>query len=120
MEAGAPSAAGWKALCGLLYQSLQYTAALRATEAALAWLEGQAAAGHEYLSQCALFLKVIHARSLLKMGRVDAAEEEFGVLAGEEQLPPGGGGGGMHSMCMLDRRSCFGVSSCWNALVWCW
>lgn len=82
MEAGAPTAAGWKALCGLLYQSLQYAAALRATESALTWLEGQAAAGHEYLSQCALFLKVIHARSLLKLGRVEEAEAEFGVLAG--------------------------------------
>ncbi len=82
MEAGAPTAAGWKALCGLLYQSLQYAASLRATEEALKWLEAQAAAGHEYLGQCALFLKVIHARSLLKLGRVDEAEEEFGVLAG--------------------------------------
>lgn len=82
MEAGAPTAAGWKALCGLLYQSLQYAASLRATEQALQWLEGQATAGHEYLGQCALFLKVIHARSLLKLGRVDEAEEEFGVLAG--------------------------------------
>lgn len=80
MMAGAPSGVGWKALAGLLYQSLQYEAALEACDEGTKWLASKAEAGHEYLSQVALFLRVIRARCLLKLGRLQEAEKEFRSL----------------------------------------
>lgn len=39
--------------------------------------------GHETLGQCALALRLVVAKALRRMGRLDEAEMHFKVLAGE-------------------------------------
>lgn len=86
VEAGADSAAGWKALAELQYQNRQWQAAYQTCCKGLEWSARRRRAGHESLSGFALALRLCAARSLRRLGRLDEAEYAFRVLAGLE--PP--------------------------------
>lgn len=48
----------------------------------LTWLHHRRERGHEALTQCALSLRLVAAKALRRMGKLDEAEQHFKVLAG--------------------------------------
>ena len=80
--AGADSAAGWKALAELQYQSRDYAAARDSATAGLQWSARRRAAGHETLTSFALSLRLCLARCLRRLGAFEEAEAAFKILAG--------------------------------------
>ena len=80
--AGADSAAGWKALAELQYQSRDYAAARDTATAGLQWSARRRAAGHETLTSFALSLRLCLARCLRRLGALEEAEAAFKILAG--------------------------------------
>ena len=82
MEAGADSAAGWKALAELQYQNRSWAEAHETSVKGLEWSVRRRAAGCETLTQFALSLRLCYARCLRRLGRLDESEYAFKVLAG--------------------------------------
>ena len=82
MEAGADSAAGWKALAELQYQNRSWAEAYETSVKGLEWSVRRRAAGCETLTQFALSLRLCYARCLRRLGRLDESEYAFKVLAG--------------------------------------
>lgn len=82
MEAGADSAAGWKALAELQYQNRSWAEAHETSVRGLEWSVRRRAAGCETLGQLALSLRLCYARCLRRLGRLDESEFAFKVLAG--------------------------------------
>ena len=76
------SATGWKALAELQYENRDYAAAHDTACRGLAWLHDRRERGHEALTQCALALRLVVAKALRRMGKLDEAESHFKVLAG--------------------------------------
>lgn len=82
VEAGADSAAGWKALAELQYQNRSWAEAYETSVKGLEWSVRRRAAGCETLTQFALSLRLCYARCLRRLGRLDESEYAFKVLAG--------------------------------------
>ncbi|KAK9826861.1 hypothetical protein WJX81_001210 [Elliptochloris bilobata] len=82
VEAGADSAAGWKALAELQYQNRSWMEAYETSVKGLEWSVRRRAAGCETLTQFALSLRLCYARCLRRLGRLDESEYAFKVLAG--------------------------------------
>ena len=82
VEAGADSAAGWKALAELQYQNRSWAEAYETSVKGLEWSVRRRAAGCETLTQFALSLRLCYARCLRRRGRLDESEYAFKVLAG--------------------------------------
>ncbi len=82
VEAGADSAAGWKALAELQYQNRSWVEAYETSVRGLEWSVRRRAAGCETLTQFALSLRLCYARCLRRLGRLDESEYAFKVLAG--------------------------------------
>ena len=87
VSAGADSAAGWKALAELQYQSRQWKDAYETACRALEWSARRRMAGHETLTGCALSLRLCSARCLRRLDRLDEAEHAFKILAGAPPTP---------------------------------
>jgi len=95
IERGANSAAGWKALAELQYQNRQFQDAYDTAVNGLEWSVKRRRAGHEQLTSFALALRLVVAQCLRRLQRLDEAEYNFQVLAGEcisqlqtDPLPP--------------------------------
>lgn len=82
IERGANSAAGWKALSELEYQSRQFQEAYDTAVNGLEWSVKRRRAGHEQLTSFALSLRLVVAQCLRRLQRLDEAEYNFQVLAG--------------------------------------
>ena len=83
VELGADSAAGWKALAELQYQNRQFQEAYDTAVKGLEWSVRRRRAGHETLTSFALALRLVVAQCLRRLGRLDEAEYNFKILAGE-------------------------------------
>ena len=83
IEKGANSAAGWKALAELQYQNRQFQEAYDTAVDGLEWSVKRRRAGHETLTSFALALRLVVAQCLRRLERLDEAEYNFQVLAGE-------------------------------------
>ena len=83
IERGANSAAGWKALSELEYQSRQFQEAYDTAVNGLEWSVKRRRAGHEQLTSFALSLRLVVAQCLRRLQRLDEAEYNFQVLAGD-------------------------------------
>jgi len=75
-------ASGWKALAELQYENRRYEEAHDTGMRGLRWLQARRARGHEALTQIALALRLVIAKSLRRMGKLDDAETHFKSLAG--------------------------------------
>lgn len=75
-------ASGWKALAELQYENRKYQEAYSTALKGLSWLQDRRARGHEALTQLALGLRLVVAKSLRRMKRLDEAEIHFKALAG--------------------------------------
>ncbi len=82
MVDGTDCATGWKALSELQYQNLDYEAAHDTAVRGLRWLQARRERGHESLTNCALALRLVVAKSLRRLLRLDEAEVHFRALAG--------------------------------------
>lgn len=87
MGAGADSAAGWKALAELQYQTRQWKDAYKTACKGLEWSARRRNAGHETLTGFALSLRLCAARCLRRMDRLEEAEAAFKILAGVQFAP---------------------------------
>jgi len=85
---GADSAAGWKALAELQYQTRQWQNAYTTSCTGLEWSVKRRHAGHETLTAFALSLRLCAARCLRRLNRLEEAEAAFKVLAGTADPPP--------------------------------
>lgn len=79
---GADSAAGWKALAELQYQTRQWADAFKTACKGLEWSAKRRHAGHETLTGFALSLRLCAARCLRRLDRLEEAETAFRALAG--------------------------------------
>ena len=84
IEGGANSAAGWKALAELQYQNRQFQEAYDTAVNGLEWSVKRRRAGHETLTNFALALRLVVAQCLRRLRRLEEAEYNFQVLAGQE------------------------------------
>ena len=75
-------ASGFRALAELHYENRHYTKAHDVSLRGLAWLQERRDRGHESLSQVGLGLRLVLAKSLRRLGKLDEAEEQFQALAG--------------------------------------
>lgn len=82
VQMGADSAAGWKALAELQYQTRQWQNAYTTSCTGLEWSVKRRHAGHETLTAFALSLRLCAARCLRRLNRLEEAEAAFKVLAG--------------------------------------
>ncbi|KAL4853629.1 Tetratricopeptide repeat protein SKI3 [Chlorella vulgaris] len=73
---------GWKALAELQYENRHYPEAYDTAVRGLRWLHSRRERGHEALTHVALSLRLVAAKSLRRMGKLDEAETHFKVLAG--------------------------------------
>lgn len=73
---------GWKALAELQYENRHYPEAYETAVRGLRWLHSRRERGHEALTHVALSLRLVAAKALRRMGRLDEAETHFKVLAG--------------------------------------
>lgn len=82
VQMGADSAAGWKALAELQYQTRQWQNAYATSCTGLEWSVKRRHAGHETLTAFALSLRLCAARCLRRLNRLEEADAAFKVLAG--------------------------------------
>ncbi len=75
-------ASGFRALAELHYENRHYAKAHNVSLRGLEWLQERRDRGHESLSQVGLGLRLVLAKSLRRLGRLDEAEEQFQALAG--------------------------------------
>lgn len=75
-------ASGFKALAELHYENRNYQKAHDDSLRGLKWLQERRDRGHESLSQVGLGLRLVLAKSLRRLKRLDEAEEQFKALAG--------------------------------------
>jgi len=75
-------ASGFKALAELHYENRNYQKAHDASLRGLKWLQERRDRGHESLSQVGLGLRLVLAKSLRRLKRLDEADEQFKALAG--------------------------------------
>lgn len=75
-------ASGFRALAELHYENRHYAKAHDASLRGLAWLQERRERGHESLSQVGLGLRLMLAKSLRRLGKLDEAEAQFQALAG--------------------------------------
>lgn len=75
-------ASGFKALAELQYDNRHYEAANTTVLRGMRWLQHRRDRGHESLTQIALSLRLILAKSLRRLGKLDEAEHHFAALAG--------------------------------------
>lgn len=75
-------ASGFKALSELHYENRHYQKAHDASLRGLKWLQERRDRGHESLSQVGLGLRLVLAKSLRRLNRLDEAEEQFKALTG--------------------------------------
>ena len=83
-ERGANSASGWKALAELQYQNRQFQEAYDTAVSGLEWSVKRRRSGHETLTNFALALRLVVAQCLRRLQRLEEAEYNFQVLAGEQ------------------------------------
>lgn len=76
------SASGFKALAELQYENRNYEQACGTALRGLRWLQQRRDKGHEALTQVALGLRLMLAKSLRRLGKLDEAERHFKSLAG--------------------------------------
>lgn len=84
IERGANSAAGWKALAELQYQNRQFQEAYDTAVSGLEWSVKRRRSGHETLTNFALALRLVVAQCLRRLQRLEEAEYNFQVLAGQQ------------------------------------
>lgn len=75
-------ASGFKALAELHYENRNYQKAHDASLRGLKWLQERRDRGHESLSQVGLGLRLVLAKSLRRLKRLDEADEQFKALTG--------------------------------------
>ena len=75
-------ASGYKALSELQYENRNYEKAVETSTRGLRWLQQRRRRGHEALTQAALGLRLVLAKSLRRLERLDEAERHFKALAG--------------------------------------
>ena len=75
-------ASGLKALAELHYENRHYQKAHDASLRGLGWLQERRDRGHESLTQAGLGLRLVLAKSLRRLKRLDEAEAQFKALAG--------------------------------------
>jgi tetratricopeptide (TPR) repeat protein len=75
-------ASGFKALAELHYENRNYQKAHDASLRGLRWLQQRRDRGHEALTQVGLGLRLVLAKSLRRLDRLDEAERQFKALAG--------------------------------------
>jgi tetratricopeptide (TPR) repeat protein len=75
-------ASGFRALAELHYENRHYEKAHDVSLRGLRWLQERRERGHESLSQVGLGLRLVLAKSLRRLGRLDEAEAQFKALAG--------------------------------------
>ena len=75
-------ASGYKALAELQYENRNYENAVDTSVRGLRWLQQRRERGHEALTQVALGLRLVLAKSLRRLERLDEAERHFKSLAG--------------------------------------
>lgn len=75
-------ASGFKALAELQYENRNYEDAVHTSIRGLKWLQQRRERGHEALTQVALGLRLVFAKSLRRLDRLDEAERHFKSLAG--------------------------------------
>ncbi|EFN59234.1 hypothetical protein CHLNCDRAFT_138218 [Chlorella variabilis] len=73
---------GWKALAELQYENRHYPEAYDTAVRGLRWLHSRRERGHEALTHVALSLRLVVAKALRRMSKLDEAEMHFKVLAG--------------------------------------
>lgn len=83
-ERGANSASGWKALAELQYQNRQFQEAYDTAVSGLEWSVKRRRSGHETLTNFALALRLVVAQCLRRLHRLEEAEYNFQVLAGQQ------------------------------------
>lgn len=76
------AASGFKALAELQYENRNYVEAKATAVRGLNWLQERRSRGHEALTQIALSLRLVFAKSLRRLGSLDEAEKHFTALAG--------------------------------------
>ena len=81
-DANVDAASGFKALAELQYENRNYESACDTAIRGLRWLQKRRNRGHEALTQVALGLRLVLAKSLRRRGRLDDAERHFKALAG--------------------------------------
>ena len=81
-DAHVDAASGFKALAELQYENRNYEEACDTSLRGLKWLQQRRERGHEALTQVALGLRLVLAKSLRRLGRLEDAERHFKVLAG--------------------------------------
>ena len=81
-EANIDCASGFKALAELQYENRNYEDAVNTGMRGLKWLQQRRERGHEALTQVALGLRLVLAKSLRRLDRLDDAEKHFTSLAG--------------------------------------
>ena len=75
-------ASGFRALAELHYENRHYSKAHAVSLRGLTWLQERRDRGHESLSQVGLGLRLVLAKSLRRLGKLDEAEAQFQALAG--------------------------------------
>lgn len=75
-------ASGYKALSELQYENRNYDKAIDTATRGLRWLQQRRERGHESLTHVALGLRLVLAKSLRRLERLDEAERHFKSLAG--------------------------------------
>lgn len=81
-DAHIDAASGFKALAELQYENRDYEEAIETALRGLRWLQQRRDRGHEALTQIALSLRLVWAKSLRRLGRLEEAERHFAALAG--------------------------------------
>jgi len=81
-DANVDCASGFKALAELHYENRNYQKAHDASLRGLRWLQQRRDRGHEALTQVGLGLRLVLAKSLRRLDRLDEAERQFKALAG--------------------------------------
>jgi len=81
-DADVDSGSGSKALAEVQYENRSYPSACDTALRGLRWLQRRRERGHEALTHVALGLRLVLAKALRRLGRLDEAERHFTALAG--------------------------------------
>jgi hypothetical protein len=81
-DAQVDSASGYKALAELQYENRGYAGAADTALRGLRWLQRRRERGHEALTHVALALRLVLAKALRRLGRLEEAEGHFAAMAG--------------------------------------